>query len=234
MALIPVRRLNRLSSYMPTEQAQMWGGKRGKGALADYYTTYLEQQAERLPEEYALAEERRMLEEEQGLEEQARKQARRDALISMGIQGVDVGMKAYPYLKGMSTKPVAPPSLSPKIAAQMGGQPEQLPFLSTVATKPATPIVGEAIKPVSSLAELGTKGAFKAGGLGGTAGYAYGKASDKFDWSEKLHKGVKEIGEKEWKRGGAALSGAITGFVSSGFNPVGAVIGGIFGMAGGW
>ncbi len=248
MTLIPINQLNSLSSYMPTQQAQMWSGKRGRGALEDYYTTYLEQQAELLPEVYALAEERRQLKEQQRLEEEERKQARRDSYVSLGIRSADVGIKAYPLLKSMATKPPVPalvgdiPSYAtPSELALTEGTTPLMPSYSTeigAGAKTAMPIVGEAGKSTGywggKLAKLGGKGAVSAGGLGSYAGSLYKGASEEYGWGEKLHKSVKEIGEKEWDRGGSALSGAVAGFVASGFNPVGAIIGGIAGLFGGW
>jgi len=241
MTLIPIRQFNELIS----PQAQMLG-RMGKRDLYGSYETYLESLSEQLPEEYALAEERRMLEEEQKLEAQARKQARRDAYISMGIRGADVVLKAYPYLKDMATKPTTSPMAKagvglttsyekPAEIALTKGAPSLVPSYATESalSKGVPALTTSATEEAPGvLSTLGTKSAaplrtLSTATIGAGAGKLYEMASDRYDWSKKLHKGVKEVKEKEFKKAGEIASGALTGFITSGFNPLGAVAGGV-------
>ena len=223
---------------------------------------YIEYMAENMLPAWEQARyEREMIEEQQDLAEQANRQASRDAMVSLGIQGIQLGSElgAGKYLKkagstmlsrfgatpAKSTSTFLAPSgqLASEAAllSEEAGATAASTVLPKAAATSAIPYPGAERAASGALPQTASIGSKILPGIGVasaglTAGQGYGYLSDRYGWSKKLGKALPG-GRKEWDTAGGAIAGAGAGAAMGSFVPVigtgvGAVIGGLMGALG--
>jgi hypothetical protein len=218
--------IRRLSDFVSPQIGAVSGGRQPAFSEEDY----IEGMAEYLPEMEQAEYNRKMTEEQIGLDREARKQAVRDSNISLGIESANLGIKAYPYLSELAkgsgaasavssaTAPVANVGLSEFVAGSPTG-------LANTAQGAATG--GGLLSSMSNIAKSS---------IPSLAGYAGGKLG-----GDRFTRKVGSIGglvknKTTQKRTGAALKGAAAGAIAGAAfgGPVGAVGGGLYGAISGF
>ncbi len=228
--------------YSP--QAQAVSGQAGMGYNGDAYESYIEGMGASLPELREAEYNRRMLKEERRMIGQQNRLARRDAMASMAVQGVDLGARAIPiakkaksYLSSLRGTPsyaqdfvgsgitAGTTSEAASIASGVSGL---APATAKVATAIPFPGAERAATAVAPKAAAGIGTYLSPAGWGMAAGQIGGEHTNR---AIGRALGFKHKTDTQKAVGGIS-KGLIAGFIASGGNPLGAVIGGIGGALG--
>lgn len=250
--------MNMNTLALPTPSNQL--GAVTQMSIQPRYEDYVESAASLLPALESARFQREAQEEGLRIQREQREQQKRDAIISTGIQAVQTGtsLATNPVMQKYGAKvwnaltpkpPVSVASTVPSYATE--GIASTVPSYATETIAPMQPIETAATTstaPITLTPATGTEGgnfltagmdkfgsqtlAQQAGAVLGSTVGAFG--AGQFARTTKLDENLEHLGLSKDAADvtGGALGGALTGFVASGFNPLGALVGGIFGGVG--
>jgi len=205
------------SAVMPPQMAAVSGTQWNAAEYGDY----LEGVAGELPGIRLAQHQAEMVEEDRRRLDEERALARRDTMASLAVSGVDVGSRLRTLAR---TKPVAATASALPIGTTSEAADTALHVGSTAnaatpgVVTPAKGVIGRAVS--SPLLPVAT-------------GFLAGKAGGKKFTREIGRMGGLVKSKQAQSIVGGTVKGATAGFVTSGFNPLGALIGGITGGASG-
>lgn len=239
------------SQYFPSYSDYQSPQRRAVTGIPQYvpYEQIIRERAKALPDLYEASRMRELQDEQIAAQKQAfedaRTQARWGTAIEAGNLGVTSGAfgKIYNFAKSpWASTPPAPslPAAVPSYASEGFASTAQVPSYAmdpgVVSGNVASSGVGAwANKPLPYLSKIPAIGkGFTTGvGLAGSLGGEIATRTNMPDWLSSSKAGALHMGKKEAKATSGALGGAMAGFVASGFNPLGALAGAVFGGLGG-
>lgn len=248
------------SQYFPSYSDYQSPQRRAVTGIPQYvpYEQIIRERAKALPDMYEASRMRELQDEQIAAQKQAFEDARTQARWGTAIEAGNLGVTSGAFEKIYNTaKPLWTSSATPiqndLVPSTLNGNQFASNAASGVVSDTGTvswmpestkaiPSVGQssgiaawANKPIAGLSKIpGIGKGFTTGvGLAGSLGGEIATRTNMPDWLSSSKAGALHMGKKEAKVTSGALGGAMAGFVASGFNPLGALAGAVFGGLGG-